>query len=380
MAALSSIYATRMLGLFLLLPVLALYGRELPDYSPELLGVAMGAYGLTQALMQIPFGRWSDRLGRKPVITLGLLLFVLGSVIGAMAHSVAMLAAARCVQGAGAVSASVTALVADLTRPDVRTRAMGFIGISIGLSFVVALIVAPVLDAAIGVPGIFMVMCAMGLAGIALLYLAVPAEPTRSGGGEGRSLASMVEILSRGQLRPLYLGIFTLHFIITSTFLAVPQVLKSDLAIPTAAHWKVYLGVFACSILGTVPLILRSERDRGADRLFVGAILLLVGSQLLLGLGHAHLWWVLGVLTLFFAVFNYLEARLPALLTHAAPPADRGAALGVFATAQFIGTFCGGAVGGVLLGRFGLSGVFWGTAAVAFIWAVAAWRAVSRAV
>jgi len=379
-AALSSIYATRMLGLFLLLPVLALYGRELPDYSPELLGVAMGAYGLTQALMQIPFGRWSDRLGRKPVITLGLLLFVLGSVIGAMAHSVAMLAAARCVQGAGAVSASVTALVADLTRPDVRTRAMGFIGISIGLSFVVALIVAPVLDAAIGVPGIFMVMCAMGLAGIALLYLAVPAEPTRSGGGEGRSLASMVEILSRGQLRPLYLGIFTLHFIITSTFLAVPQVLKSDLAIPTAAHWKVYLGVFACSILGTVPLILRSERDRGADRLFVGAILLLVGSQLLLGLGHAHLWWVLGVLTLFFAVFNYLEARLPALLTHAAPPADRGAALGVFATAQFIGTFCGGAVGGVLLGRFGLSGVFWGTAAVAFIWAVAAWRAVSRAV
>ena len=237
-----------------------------------------------------------------------------------------------------------------------------------------------VLDAAIGVPGIFMVMCAMGLAGIALLYLAVPAEPTRSGGGEGRSLASMVEILSRGQLRPLYLGIFTLHFIITSTFLAVPQVLKSDLAIPTAAHWKVYLGVFACSILGTVPLILRSERDRGADRLFVGAILLLVGSQLLLGLGHAHLWWVLGVLTLFFAVFNYLEARLPALLTHAAPPADRGAALGVFATAQFIGTFCGGAVGGVLLGRFGLSGVFWGTAAVAFIWAVAAWRAVSRAV
>jgi len=379
-AALSSIYATRMLGLFLLLPVLALYGRELPDYSPELLGVTMGAYGLTQALMQIPFGRWSDRLGRKPVITLGLLLFVLGSVIGAMAHSVAMLAAARCVQGAGAVSASVTALVADLTRPDVRTRAMGFIGISIGLSFVVALIVAPVLDAAIGVPGIFMVMCAMGLAGIALLYLAVPAEPTRSGGGEGRSLASMVEILSRGQLRPLYLGIFTLHFIITSTFLAVPQVLKSDLAIPTAAHWKVYLGVFACSILGTVPLILRSERDRGADRLFVGAILLLVGSQLLLGLGHAHLWWVLGVLTLFFAVFNYLEARLPALLTHAAPPADRGAALGVFATAQFIGTFCGGAVGGVLLGRFGLSGVFWGTAAVAFIWAVAAWRAVSRAV
>lgn len=379
MAALSSIYATRMLGLFLLLPVLALYGRELPDYSPELLGVAMGAYGLTQAFMQIPFGRWSDRLGRKPVITLGLLLFVLGSVIGALAHSVAMLAVARCVQGAGAVSASVTALVADLTRPDVRTRAMGFIGISIGLSFVVALIVAPVLDAAIGVPGIFLVMCAMGLAGIALLYLAVPAEPMRSGGDEGKSLASMVEILSRRPLRPLYLGIFTLHFIITSTFLAVPQVLKSELAIPTAAHWKVYLGVFACSIVGTVPLILRTERDRGADRLFVGAILLLVGTQLLLGLGHARLWWVLGVLTLFFAVFNYLEARLPALLTHAAPAADRGAALGVFATSQFIGTFFGGVVGGVLLGRFGLSGVFWGTAAVAFTWAIAAWRTVSSA-
>jgi len=371
-AALAAIYATRMLGLFLLLPVLALYARSLPDYSPELLGLAMGAYGLTQAVMQIPFGRWSDRMGRKPLITVGLGLFAAGSIIGAMAHSLVVLAIARGVQGAGAVSAAVTALVADLTRPEVRTRAMALIGISIGLSFIVALVIAPVLDVAIGVPGIFLVMLVMALAGIALLNFAVPAEPPRSGGNEARRLSGMLEILVRPALRPLYSGVFALHFIMTSTFLAVPQALQSDLGIPTLDHWKVYLGVFVCSIAGTLPLVLGSERGGGRRGLFVFAILLLASAQALLGVDHRQLWPVLGALTLFFAVFNFLEARLPALLTQAAPATDRGAALGVFATSQFLGAFLGGAVGGVLLGRFGLSGVFFGSSVVAAGWAVLA--------
>jgi len=372
--ALAAIYASRMLGMFLMLPVLALYAHTLPDYSPELLGLAMGAYGLTQALLQIPFGRWSDRFGRKPLITIGLLFYAIGSVLGMFAHTTWLLALARGVQGAGAVSASVTALLADLTRTEVRTRAMAVIGISIGLSFVVALIVAPALDAAVGVPGIFGIMLAMAIFGIVLLFFAVPPEPERTGGAESRKLSGLLEIVRRPQLRPLYFGMFALHAIMTATFISVPQVLETNLGIPSEAHWKVYLGVFLASIAGTVPLVLKTERSGGAGVLFVVAVALTGVSQALLGLDHAHLWVVLAALVLFFAVFNYLEARLPALLTNSAPAADRGAALGVFATSQFLGAFFGGVMGGILLGRFGISGVFWGCAVLAFAWALLACR------
>ncbi len=372
--ALAAIYASRMLGMFLLLPVLALYAHTLPDYSPQLLGIAMGAYGLTQAVLQIPFGRWSDRYGRKPLITLGLLFFVAGSVLGMVADSLVMLAIARGVQGAGAVSASVSALLADLTRTEVRTRAMAIIGISIGASFIVALVAAPALDAAIGVPGIFGIMLAMALLGLVLLHFAVPAEPPRHGGAESRRLSGMLELVNRPQLRPLYFGMFALHSIMTATFLSVPQVLETHLGIASADHWMVYLGVFVASIAGTLPLVLRTERGGRAGFLFVLAVALTGLAQAVLGLDHHHLWVVLAALTLFFAVFNFLEARLPALLTQAAPTADRGAALGVFATAQFLGAFAGGAIGGVLLGQFGLAGVFWGCAVLAFGWALLAGR------
>jgi MFS family permease len=372
--ALAAIYASRMLGMFLMLPVLALYAHTLPDYSPEMLGLAMGAYGLTQAVLQIPFGRWSDRFGRKPLITIGLILYAVGSVIGMFAHTTWLLALARGVQGAGAVSASVTALLADLTRSEVRTRAMAVIGISIGLSFVVALIIAPVLDAAIGVPGIFGIMLAMAMLGVLLLYFAVPAEPQRTGGADSRELSGMLEIVRRPNLRPLYFGMFTLHAIMTATFIAVPQVLENSLGIPGEAHWKVYLGVFLASLAGTVPLVLKTERGGGAGLLFVLAVALTGLAHALLGMDHAHLWVVLAALVMFFAGFNYLEARLPALLTSAAPVADRGAALGVFATSQFLGAFFGGVMGGILLGQFGISGVFWGCAALTLAWGILAWR------
>ena len=372
--ALAAIYASRMLGMFLMLPVLALYAHTLPDYSPEMLGLAMGAYGLTQAVLQIPFGRWSDRFGRKPLITIGLMFYAAGSVIGMFAHTTWLLALARGVQGAGAVSASVTALLADLTRSEVRTRAMAVIGISIGLSFVVALIIAPALDAAIGIPGIFAIMLAMAVLGVLLLYFAVPAEPQRSGGADSRQLSGMLELVRRPNLRPLYFGMFTLHAIMTATFIAVPQVLENSLGIPSEAHWKVYLGVFLASLAGTVPLVLKTERGGGAGLLFVLAVALTGLAHALLGLDHAHLWVVLAALVMFFAGFNYLEARLPALLTSAAPVADRGAALGVFATSQFLGAFFGGVMGGILLGQFGISGVFWGCAALTLAWGLFAWR------
>jgi MFS family permease len=371
-AALAAIYASRMLGMFLLLPVLALYARGLSDYSPVLLGLAMGAYGLTQAVLQMPFGRWSDRYGRKPLITIGLLFYAAGSVIGMFAQSVALLAVARGVQGAGAVSASVTALVADLTRDEVRTRAMAVIGISIGASFVIALIAAPALDAAIGVPGIFGIMLAMSGLGLLLLHFAVPPEPAHRGGPEGRKLSGMLEIVARPELRPLYFGMFALHAIMTATFLSVPQVLQDDLGVAAADHWQVYLGVFVVSLAGTVPLVLRTERGGPGGALLVLSVALASLSQALLGVGHAHLWVVLAALTLFFSAFNYLEARLPALITRAAREADRGAALGVFATSQFLGAFFGGAAGGVLLRQFGIAGVFWGSAVLALGWALVA--------
>jgi len=364
-----------MLGMFLMLPVLALYAHTLPDYSPEMLGLAMGAYGLTQAVLQIPFGRWSDRFGRKPLITIGLLFYAIGSVLGMFAHTTWMLALARGVQGAGAVSASVTALMADLTRAEVRTRAMAVIGISIGLSFVLALIIAPALDAAVGVPGIFAIMLAMAILGIVLLYFAVPVEPERTGGAESRKLSGLIEIMNRPQLRPLYFGMFALHAIMTATFISVPQVLQQTLGIAKESHWAVYLCVFGASLVGTVPLVLRTERTstKGAG-LFIASVVLVGVAQAVLGLDHVDYWVVMAALTLFFAVFNFLEARLPALLTLMAPAADRGAALGVFATSQFLGAFFGGVMGGVLLGRFGISGVFWGCAVMAFLWALLVFR------
>jgi len=357
-----------MFGLFLMLPVLALYARGLPDYSPELLGLAMGAYGLTQALLQIPFGRWSDRIGRKPVIAVGLSLFALGSLLGALAQSLAALAAARSLQGAGAVSAAVTALLADQTRTELRTRAMAFVGISIGLSFVASLVLAPVLHATIGVPGIFLVMLCMALCGLLLLVVAVPPEPRE--GSDAPRASRPVELLLRPALLRLHGGVFALHFLITATFLAVPSVLVDDLGLASAAHWKVYLGVFVASIGGTILLVLATERTGRGPALLVLAILVAAASQALLGRAHGHFGVVMAALILFFAAFNYLEARLPAMLTIAAPGAERGAALGIFATAQFLGAFFGGVVGGVLLGRYGLPGVFWGGAVVCLLWAL----------
>jgi MFS family permease len=370
-AALAAIYMTRMLGLFLLLPVLAIYASGLPGGTPALIGLAMGAYGLTNALLQIPFGRWSDRYGRRPIIFAGLAIFCLGSVVGAFAHSVPMLILARAIQGAGAMSAAVSALVADHTRDEVRTRAMAVIGISIGSSFIISLVLGPVLEAAINVTGIFWIMAALALAGMALLSVAVPSTcPTTPNTKTQR--APLLTIAALPVLRPYFAGVFALHFVLTATFLSVPLVLLRNLGIAESAHWKVYLGVFLFSLTGTVPLILGVERSRRPNAVFVGAILIAAAAQAALALDHRLLIAVLAAFTVFFAAFNFLEARLPAQLSKAAPAADRGGALGVFATCQFLGAAFGGAIGGQLQQHWGVSGVFWGSAAVAVLWAVVA--------
>jgi len=381
-ASMAGIYATRMLGLFLPLTVLSLYVSHLPNTTPVQVGWAMGTYAIVQTVFQIPFGRWSDRFGRRPMIAIGLLLFLLGSLLGMVATTWAnplpWIIAARAIQGAGSMSAAVTALLADHTRDEIRTRAMAFIGISIGASFVLSLIVAPVLDAALGMAGVFGVMAMMALLGLALLLWVAPRELA----DVDRKLAvrtSLWRVTGLPKLRSHFVGVFALHFVLSGTFLAVPQILLNVLGIAKSQHWLVYLGVFAVSLLGTVVLIRGVERVAQPGRLTLVAILLAAVAQGLLALLATRLWPMLAMFALYFAAFNFLEARLPAALSKAAPSADRGAALGVFGTCQSLGSACGPVASGLVAARFGYGGVFWLSAVMALCWAAVVAASVAEA-
>jgi MFS family permease len=377
--ALTAVYLIRMLGLFLLLPVLAIHAAGLPGATPVLIGLAMGIYGLTQAVLQIPFGRWSDRRGRKPVIAFGLALLVAGSICGALAHDLWTLIGARALQGGGAISAVATALLADQTRDAVRTRAMALIGIGIGIAFITSLVLAPLLDSLIGVSGIFWLMAILGLIGLGLLGWVVPREPPSTSRADGSDRRAFLSAALAPQLLPLHAGAFALQFALTAVFLAVPLALVGEFGLARDQHWEIYLGVFAGSLLLAVPMILGADRSDRAAPLLVGAAALLVTSQLLLVVEGRHLFVVLIALTLFFAGVNFLEARLPALLSRAAPVAQRGAALGVYGTAQFLGAFCGGVTGGLLLRTFGSAGVHAGGAVDALAFALFVSRVEFRA-
>lgn len=369
---LAAIYAVRMFGLFLLLPVLALHAGSMPGGTPLLAGLAVGAYGLAQSALQIPFGAWSDRLGRKPLIVAGLLLHIAGSVFGALAANAWALVAARTAQGLGAVSGPVMALVADLTRPASRTRAMAVIGFGIGGSFVLSLVGGPLIAGAIGVPGLFLLIGGMGALALALFAFALPSgsDVARTPSGRGDWREAMT-----ARLLPQYAGVFVLHLSLTASFIAVPFALRDLLGIPAADHWQVYLAVFAASFALTIPLILWSERSHRPGRVLMTGIVLLAAAQAAMVWLHGDLRGLAASLAVYFGAFNFLEARLPAALADAAGESSRGAALGVFSTSQFAGAFAGGALGGVLLGsQVALPAIF---AASAF--AIAAWIPLARA-
>jgi predicted MFS family arabinose efflux permease len=373
--SLAAIYMLRMLGFFMILPVFALYAQdELVGSTALLVGVALGIYGLTQAALQVPFGLLSDRIGRKPVIAFGLLIFAAGSVVAAMSDHIVGVILGRSLQGAGAIAAALMALTADLTREQHRTKAMAVIGMSIGLSFALSLLLAPLLDHWLGVRGIFWLTAGLALTGLLVLFLLVP-TPERSSVHRDAELvpALFSSVIRDPQLLRLDAGIFVLHMLITATFLVVPQLLQDVLGLPVASHWQVYLAVLVLSVAGMVPAIIIGEKKQQVRGFFLAAVSLLVVSLTALALFHEHGPVLLVMFYLFFLGFNYLEATLPSLVSRLAPADRKGTALGVYSSSQFMGSFVGGALGGWIMGHFGSRGIFSLMALMAAIWLVLAW-------
>jgi len=363
--SLASIFALRMLGLFLILPVFAVYAKTLPGGDNlALVGFALGAYGLTQAVFQIPFGIASDLWGRKLVIVIGLLIFALGSFVAAWAPDMHWIIVGRILQGMGAISAAVTALAADLTREEHRTKVMAMIGSSIGLVFALSLVGAPLLYGWIGMHGLFIMTGVLALAAIGLLLKAVPPAPPP----HGHEKLPLRRVVFDADLMRLNLGIFVLHMVQMAMFVVLPHALVDHGGLEAAAHWQVYLPAVLVSFAIMVPAIIAAERKDKMRPIFRAAIALLVVVQLgLFFFGHS-LWTLALWLLLFFVAFNILEATLPSLVSRTAPPAAKGAALGVYNTTQAIGLFIGGAGGGYVAQHFGDNAVFAACAGLMLLW------------
>ena len=381
-ASLALVFALRMLGLFIVLPVFALEAARLPGGDdPARVGFAMGLYGLTQAFLQIPFGLASDRFGRKPTIVTGLLVFAVGSAIAAWAPDLTWLAVGRAVQGAGAISAAVTAFLADVTRDSVRTKAMAIVGASIALMFAVSLVLAPMLAGWVGLSGIFAITCGLALTGIAVVIWVAPPEPrvhqpAAVGQIKGKGLG---EVLRHAGLMRLNFGVFVLHAVQLAMWMAVPALLVQA-GLAKAAHWQVYLPAVVASLVVMGGVLFPMERRGHLRTAFLVSIGLIAAVQV-------GLWWVAstaetaapglwalgGLMFVFFIGFNMLEASQPSLVSRLAPAHARGAALGVYNTLQSIGFFVGGAAGGWLARAYGPTGLFVACAVAALTWLVVAW-------
>lgn len=351
---LAGVYGLRMLGLFIILPVFAFYAEDLPggdNYT--LIGIALGAYGLTQAILQIPFGWLSDRIGRKPVIYLGLILFAIGSLIAAVAADIYWVILGRIIQGAGAISAAVMALAADLTREEHRTKAMATIGMTIGTVFAISLIAAPVLNRWIGVPGIFAMTGVLALLAMVVVKKIVPdPQISRFHSDTEASPASFGSVLRDTQLLRLNYGIFALHATLMALWLVVPMTLRQA-GMQADDHWQIYLPVLLLSIVLIIPAIIYAEKKAKLKLVFIAAIALLLTGQLLLAITFDSIWGTAIALLVFFTAFNLLEASLPSLISKIAPVGAKGTAIGIYSSTQFLGAFVGAAAGGYLFGAYG---------------------------
>ncbi|WP_280568723.1 MFS transporter [Chromohalobacter sp. 296-RDG] len=371
---LASLYATRMLGLFMVLPVLALYAEDLDGATPLLVGMALGGYGLTQAILQIPFGLLSDRFGRKLIISIGLLLFLLGSVVAAQATSIGWVIVGRCLQGSGAVAGAIMALLADQTREEVRTAAMATIGLSIGVAFGVAMVVGPLVADPFGLAGVFWFTAVLAAVGLLVLWRLVPRAPRLvSHRDVGLDRTQLRAMLARRDLLRLDFSIFALHAILTACFVVVPFRLEA-LGIAPAHHGWVYLPIMALAFVAMVPLVIVAEKYRKMKPIFIGAVAWL--TLCLAGLVEFSdgRWALFSLLWGFFVAFNLLEATLPSMISKLAPAGAKGTAMGVYSTSQFLGAFLGGTAGGFLSQHFGLDAVFLGAALLGAVWLAIVWK------
>ncbi|KQQ60408.1 MULTISPECIES: MFS transporter [Pseudomonas] len=368
-SGLALVFAFRMLGMFMVLPVLATYGMDLAGATPALIGLAIGAYGLTQAFLQIPFGVISDRIGRRPVIYGGLVIFAIGSVVAAQADSIWGVIAGRILQGAGAISAAVMALLSDLTREQNRTKAMAMIGMSIGVSFAVAMVVGPLLTRAFGLHGLFLATGVLALVGIVLVAFVVPKATAHTRHREsGVARGEMLATLKHPDLLRLDLGIFVLHSILMASFVALPLALVERAGLPKEQHWWVYLTALVVSFFAMIPFIIYGEKKRKMKRVLLGAVATLMLVELFFwAFGDGLKALVIGTVV-FFTAFNLLEASLPSLISKVSPAGGKGTAMGVYSTSQFLGSAMGGILGGWLFQHGGLGVVFIGCAALCALW------------
>lgn len=366
---LASIYAFRMLGLFMILPIFSLYAVHFKYANATLIGLALGIYGLTQGILQIPFGMWSDRIGRKPIIFLGLVLFIIGSIVAACSHSIYGIIIGRAIQGAGAIGSTLTALVADATQEENRLKAMSIIGMTIGFSFMIAMILGPLLNNLIGLRGIFWFTAFLACIGILILWLLIPTPKTHHLHRDSEPVLSQFKkILLNKELLRLDFGIFSLHAILTALFIVIPITLANDAGLTENQQWIIYLPVLILSFIAMIPFIILAEAKRLMKPIFIGAIIILTLTQICFWFVYHSLILTSILLFLFFTAFTFLEASLPSLISKIAPAGNKGTAMGIYSSAQFLGIFIGGLVGGIIFHHLGLTAIFIFCALLGLIW------------
>jgi len=368
--SLASVFGVRMLGLFMILPVFAIYGEQLAGYSPIWLGLAIGAYGLTQALLQIPMGILSDKYGRKPVILSGLVVFLIGSIIAAMSTTIYGVVLGRTIQGMGAIASAILALAADLTREEQRPKVMATIGMFIGLSFTFAMILGPIVTDAFGLSGLFWFTGFLTILAMLMIQFMVPYSINKAPRGDSIALPQQIAKLFRHpQLSRLNSGVFILHMALTACFVTLPkQFVASGLALES--HWQIYLPTLLGSFFLMVPFMIFAMKKQQEKPMFSAAVALLSMALFLLWLLPTGFWSLVFSVVLFFTAFNYLEATMPSILSRIAPAGVKGSVMGIYSSSQFLGAFVGGIVGGFVASRFGENTIFLVMAIASLIWLV----------